>query len=484
MSDEEQQFAGLPAELERFLDDWFRSGAEGGWEELIPSLSTDWDAPGGLTGVTNAEPVERTAGGDRAVPLTPLRATADASEGAPSVSSPDSTYGADGSMPSTSGDDKSEKGELSSPTATRGGGKKTLGKPARNASRDRMKTELSYLRHRALELETQLAGLKSRPSADDNQSESQDVGLRSVWKQIAERQLERRRHVESENDRLKGMLTEYLTLARRLEQFLYKRPRPEQLTNEDDNTNLLLKKSRMAASAIDVDDVALVQRFVHELGDVLAVVDSVVEASNALDAPSNSSDRFLPVLKTTTSNDGGHTSFLELSNSCVIPFPFDRVRKAAWLGAKQRYQRVEYVTYDVDLPDDTIAVRYPLYYQEHVADNIVVLRRYVSKDRMVWVWRSLSECSDECRHLLTDETGWSVFQPASATTPGSSSTTTMQSCIRVVPIQRVTHTPSDPTPTEFSELSAMLNDTYIKDEDGVTALVADLLLDEPLGFKS
>jgi hypothetical protein len=345
-----------------------------------------------------------------------------------------------------------------------------------------MKNELSYLRQRALELETQLAGLKSRSSAVDNLSESQDVGLRSVWKQIAERQLERRRHIESENDRLKGMLTEYLALARRLEQFLYKRPRPEQLMNDDSNTNLLLKKSRMA-STIDVDDAALVQRFVLDLGGLLAVVDSVLEASNALDAPSSSSDRFLPVLKANISSNGDRTSFLELSNSCVIPFPFERVCKAAWVGAKQRYQRIEYVTYDVNLPDDTIAVRYPLYYKECAADNIVVLRRYVSKDRMVWVWRSLSECSDECRHLLTDETGWSVFQSASAATPGSSSTTTMQSCIHVVPIQRVTHTPVDPTPSEFSELSAMLNNSYVDDEDGVTALVADLLLDEPLGFK-
>jgi hypothetical protein len=181
-----------------------------------------------------------------------------------------------------------------------------------------MKNELSYLRQRALELETQLAGLKSRSSAVDNLSESQDVGLRSVWKQIAERQLERRRHIESENDRLKGMLTEYLVLARRLEQFLYKRPRPEQLANDDSNTNLLLKKSRMA-STIDVDDAALVQRFVLDLGGLLAVVDSVLEASNALDGTA-----FRSVPKRKTSSNGAQVTYIELS--CVIPFSFGRTR--------------------------------------------------------------------------------------------------------------------------------------------------------------
>lgn len=471
---------GLPAELERLLDDWFRSGADSEWAELLPSLPGVWTAPGGLETARGAEQAGELLTGDRDLNRTLYQRETDPLASTPMVSSTLDKDEADSSLPSTSGDDVSdEKSERRATEVVARSPRKVPGKPARNASRERMKNELRYLRQRALELETQLAGLKS--SSVEKQRDEQEGGLRSVWKQIAERQLARRRQIEIENDRLKGMLAEYLVLARRLEQFLYKRPRPEQLLCDDADASILLKKTRMTAS-IDVDDEALLLRFVGELDEAFTVVDSVFGTSNALNEASTNITPFQPILKTKTSSNGRQVPYLELNGACVIPFPFERAHKAAWISAKRRYQRDEYVTYAVDHPDDTIAVRFSLQYQGRAVDNIVVIRRYESKDRTVLIWRSLSECGDECKHVLTDETGWCVFRSSPAAGENPSSTTVMRSCIHVVPIQRVTHEPSELAPKEISALSAMLANTYVNDEAAISSMVEDLLLDAPLRF--
>jgi hypothetical protein len=65
----------------------------------------------------------------------------------------------------------------------------------------------------------------------------------------------------------------------------------------------------------------------------------------------------------------------------------------------------------VDIPDDTIAACYQLKYQGCNVETIFVVRWFESKGREVWVWRSLTVCSKECKHVMTDETGWSVLEP-------------------------------------------------------------------------
>jgi len=120
--------------------------------------------------------------------------------------------------------------------------------------------------------------------------------------------------------------------------------------------------------------------------------------------------------------------------------------------------------------------------QNGIVEIIVVIRRYVSKNRMVWVWRSLTECSKECKRIMTDETGWSVFALKPPTVESPSLATILQTCIHIVPIKRVTHEPYEPSSSEIAALSARVRNTYMDVESALVTMTADLLLDEPAGL--
>lgn len=343
----------------------------------------------------------------------------------------------------------------------------------RNPSRDRMRSELEYLRERTRELEAQLNGLQTLSGLNSAKPNgSADTGL---WKSVADRQLDRRRRAESENEQLKATLSEFRMLARRLEHFLHKRPSRALL--EPDSIRLVqAKKPRFG-----IGDERIVARFLSELDDAYARVNRVLADRN-----SPSWNERCYSVKTKAETDGRQVVFLEMTGSCFIPFDFPRTSRAAWASAEKRFRRTEYVMFDVnDRPGDTIATNFLIKYvgSDALADNVVAIRRYVTKDRMVWVWRSLTEGVDECKDMLTDETGWTVFEPVDASDAAPFARTSMQSCVHIVPVQRESREPYNSAPKELTSLATRLIESYTDDELAISSMVENLLLDEPLHFE-
>jgi hypothetical protein len=335
--------------------------------------------------------------------------------------------------------------------------------------RDRTKAELQYLRQRAKELEALLEILKGNESGEVPLASGPD--LQHAWKRVARRQLASRLQVESDNRRLKAMLADCLAQTRGMEQFLYKRPRLERLLLGSTGKRGL---SRSAAVGIDIDDAALISRFSAEVDENFQPVDRALRDNKAAfdEAASHTTTA-------TTTSDGKQALHLEFRDIEMIPFPFSRICEAAWVSAKQRYERDENVLYSIaDRCDDTIAVRFSTTFRgrESLADNIVVLRRYMSDNRMVWVWRALYEMVDELKHIVNDEVGWCVYEEA------AEGATSLKSLGRVMPLERSSREPLDMSLEERSGLSKMLEDAFADDGEAISALMENLLLDDPIGF--
>lgn len=337
----------------------------------------------------------------------------------------------------------------------------------RKPVKDRAKAELQYLRQRAMELEALLEILKGNKSGGDA-SPAPASNLQDAWKRVARRQLTNRQQSESENRRLKAMLKDYLAQARGMEQSLHKRPRLERpLLGYTGKRG----RRRSAAIGIDIDDAVLISRFSAEVDEYFQLIDS--DSTTAFDKATS------PTITVTTTSDGNRALHLEFRDAETIPFPFSRVCEAAWVSVKQRYERDEHVFYSIsDRCDDTIAVRFSanLRGRESLADNIVVLRRYMSDDRMVWVWRALYEAVDELQHIVNDEVGWCVYEVA------AEGATSSRSFGRVMPLRRGSREPLDLSLKERSGLSKMIGEAFADDGEAIGALMENLLLDDPIGF--
>lgn len=462
----------LPAELELLLDEWFGAGAGNDWAELtppvpLPELSLDQDG-----GLGNWEQIGGAADGDDGGGSESLQSSGAASP----LSSATVVTCATVPGEKDSEDEAREKNEQQS--AKRLAQKTPRQLTRRKPVRDRAKAELQYLRQRALELELLLETLKG--STPRERTGDAGLDLRRAWKKVAERQLARRRQTESENERLKAMLAEFLAQVRGIKQFLYKRPRQEHLLLDDTNESRLRRKKKQHTFGIDIDDVALLSRFLAEEDEFFRLVDSIFSDSRA-----SSTETGSPLVSTKTTSDGKQALYLEFRGTSIIPFAFERIVPAAWASAKCRYECEEHVSYDVDdRPDDTIAVRFPAHFRgrQVLADNIMAIRRYVSNDRMVWVWRALFECVDELKHVVNDETGWSEYQAMPSSDGTASTATLVRSCSRVVPLARGSREPIDLTCEERSGLSRLLADAYTDDGDALNAMMENLLLDDPIGF--
>lgn len=106
--------------------------------------------------------------------------------------------------------------------------------------RKRRKDELDFLRLKAKELELQLRQLKNS-EAGVLKEEVEGV---SVWRRVARRQLEGKKRVERENEKLRGMVEGQLAIVQNLEKLLRKRSALE--------VSRLISRNR-GARLVDVD---------------------------------------------------------------------------------------------------------------------------------------------------------------------------------------------------------------------------------------
>lgn len=339
----------------------------------------------------------------------------------------------------------------------------------RNPSRERLQSELAYLRSKTAELEGQLKCLEGRRRSDralkDRDSSNISAEAR-VWRRIAERQAEGRDRSERENKRLKGVLEGQIQLARRLEAMLKKNPEVTMKVEE----NPLMRLG-------EEDKSGMYELFLCELDGLYAQMDSVFQQTG-LDTNVDDSFRHAYV-KTRRGLDDEDELYAELQDVTIIPFALERATTAMWHAVRRQYNKNSYHRYQggMERPDDTIAVKYRKQChrngQSVCVDAILVMRRYVERDRLAFVWRSVSRAGGELSGMYTDETGWSVLKRIPPESGLNLSGSVMHNCVHVLP-KRVDCSHQD----EVGLLAKLVIDSYEDDVVALSAMMEDMLLQD------
>ncbi|KAG7379171.1 hypothetical protein PHYPSEUDO_008922 [Phytophthora pseudosyringae] len=350
----------------------------------------------------------------------------------------------------------------------------------RNPSRERLQNELVYLRNKVVELENELrvlhVGQRSHLSLTSSRAREQGDGGASarVWLRIAQRQAQARDEAEAENWRLKTVLQGQIQLAQRLEHVLHKRPNVSVFRDGAASS----PKKRLCLGSEDLS--SMYELFLSELGGLYAQVDAVFH-ENGLETSVDDSLRKAYV-RTRKGSEDQDELYAELQDVNIIPFELEKVSSAMWCAVRRQYSKNRYHSFQgaTERPDDTIAVKYRSRSKRRGVDTwldaLMVMRRYVERDRLAIVWRSVSRGEDEFSDMYTDETGWSVLKRIPPDSGINLSGCVMHNCVHIVP-RRVDYSPSKPQ-DEIGLLTNLVIDSYEDDVVALSTMVEDLLLQE------
>ncbi|RLN80914.1 hypothetical protein BBJ28_00003401 [Nothophytophthora sp. Chile5] len=327
-------------------------------------------------------------------------------------------------------------------------------------TRDRERRELLALRVQAVELQLQLQTERERLAVSGRSrvaaiaaNGGRQFSVAPAWRHIARRHLAARRAAESENFQLRERLASHLKWGTQLQEKMNRR------------TTASPRNSAHPAAAAALGTVAnplLLAQDEEGITDLELELDDADRAelemlATGLDAAYATVDIvFKDRTVTEAAVDGARV--VELRDTRVIPFEFRLAIDAVWnawvlwhLGGSCRksvsaHRSCSYP--EVARPEHTFAVKFRLQCAvlkptpTMFLDLKLVLRRYMEPNRMVLVWRGLSEGEEELAGLSTDETGWVVIERMlpfpQAThldeeTSALAGRTVMHSCVRMTP---------------------------------------------------
>ncbi|OWY91943.1 hypothetical protein PHMEG_00039245 [Phytophthora megakarya] len=160
-----------------------------------------------------------------------------------------------------------------------------------------------------------------------------------------------------------------------------------------------------------------------------------------------------------------------------FPFNFKPTSDCMWLLAHLlNRQDVRKVYGDVKDPQNTLAIKFRV--TRGVAEgecealqHRFVLRRFVEKDREVYVWKASIVGDGEYRGMQMEQTGWCVLRPLREGTFG-------EVCVRQVPLHlRSAEEICQPTATRFHDF---VQDMVRENSEVATAMAKNLLLEDAL----
>ncbi|KAJ0394563.1 hypothetical protein P43SY_004719 [Pythium insidiosum] len=296
-----------------------------------------------------------------------------------------------------------------------------------STSRQRQKDELAYLRAQVTELEQQLNALKHVPVSGSTAAPASAAA--SAWERIARNQMNAKQKAEAENIKLREMLEGQLKIARGLEKLLRKRPCGSIL---DDCIDSDARKRRRALSLSD-DDTVFVQ-LETTLDDWYAQADDALRECGLAGQTADLQDA-----RVRTDPQDDHVVFLEVLASKVFPFELERVCAATLECCRRPVIQLATGVYSmVGQSENVIRIQFDLEFPVRRSTVKVHIRgamkRYVEKDREVYVWDSVGRMTSSLpafsKCQLSDH-GWTVLRrmPSQNGMP----TTLVQSCSRSCP---------------------------------------------------
>ncbi|OWY95418.1 hypothetical protein PHMEG_00034580, partial [Phytophthora megakarya] len=309
--------------------------------------------------------------------------------------------------------------------------------------RTKLKTERQTLQEQEIVLSGELIHLQhARKRAKYLQQQSKTIPL---WKDITKRQKDGRLEAEEYQKSLKRSVNFRSKTISELEEMI------RQKLYGANASMICADFEEKRAVELNLDDKVLFEDYLNDLDVVYARTAEVFRNSGAEENPVMSY-RIGPNRKW-----DGDLEFIENLDVLFVPFSFEQTANAMWQSMVQVHQQSDRRHYDhIGDLENTIAVKFPLLYPSAVGrvDMIIhfVMRRYVEAERMVLVWRALSEGEGKFSGMHSDETGWCVVRPNASDGDGDAlMRTAMETFVHFVPMDISTRSTNKHT-TQFSDL--------------------------------
>ncbi|ETL34849.1 hypothetical protein L916_12968, partial [Phytophthora nicotianae] len=281
--------------------------------------------------------------------------------------------------------------------------------------RQKLKDEKEVLKQQATELSAQLTSLQT--SQAKRKAKQASNWMFGAWRAVAARQLERRMQAEQQQKLLRAEVVGRSRLIRRMSMLLDKLLEGSQRNRlvewESIETDLESGGSPLFKTVLDDVDAAYLQ------------INSVM---NGLTFESATQTPY----KLTRQRKKSAVYF-DTMDRMVFPYKFEQA--ADVISTVMLTNPDEIVTVQ-DLKD-TLTLKYHLKYQLSAEESAsfrvyAAGKRYREKDRLVFVWRSMTEGLGQFEGLQSKETAWMVVRPSSEKT--GRSCTILESSSRVEPI--------------------------------------------------
>ncbi|OWZ13670.1 hypothetical protein PHMEG_00012965 [Phytophthora megakarya] len=262
----------------------------------------------------------------------------------------------------------------------------------RERYRKKLRTERETLKRQEQELSAELKRLQEVEAKNKEEEKKCTMEL-SAWRAIALRQKEKRLQAEHLQQQLKAAVKYRSELIGHMNTVLMKNFPGDNPVPCRETPSALLFKS-----------------FLGELDSMCAKTDdyaSPVQPKNELSPP----EEF--ATKRTWNHD---RTLLESADVTEAPAPFDQTWRVTSSILFSNTRGIRY-TGEIDDPANTTATIHRLTYTFDSGDTGTlvlynVLRRYIKTDRVVFVWRTLTEGHGAFDGLYADEHEWLVIRPS------------------------------------------------------------------------
>ncbi|KAG1692557.1 hypothetical protein DVH05_025309 [Phytophthora capsici] len=226
-----------------------------------------------------------------------------------------------------------------------------------------------------------------------------------LWKAIASSQMDGRVVAEEQQQRLKKAVSSRAKVLQEINEMMLRR------ICGTDASNSLREVEKTDAMELEPDDIALFEEYLQDMDEVYKQTDETFRAAGVDENPLESY-KVGPQWKR-----DGDLEYFENLDVTLFPFSFERTSSAMWQAIQHVHRHESRQHYNgVTDPESTIAVKCRIPSPKDNGELVdmlihVVIKKYVQPDRMVIVWRALTEGDNEFSGMHSDETGWSVIRP-------------------------------------------------------------------------
>ncbi|KAG7377389.1 hypothetical protein PHYBOEH_000917 [Phytophthora boehmeriae] len=286
----------------------------------------------------------------------------------------------------------------------------------------KVKAEKIALTQMKSELSEKLAKLESTRALAKVESKPANTLALGAWKTIAMRQMEQRFQAEEQQRQLRTAVVNQSRIIHQMNNFLQ-----QSLANDD--TDGIMPRDEQKSSETK-DGAAVLATFMSELDSLYGQTDSMfVQLEMKISSP-------LAYGPTPKAHQG--VEYFDAADLTVIPFCFEGTCRAL---STIIISDPEGSTCNQCIADpNTAAFKNTISHRLESGDvatmaSYTAARRYKEADRVVFVWRALTEGQGNYAGLHADETAWVVVCPAPAGQAGwTTNSTIVQSYARLVPV--------------------------------------------------